>query len=58
MEIDLKKLCIELIEEKKRKKKKKTSKNKRSSKYYGWGWVGYGYPGIYGDSGGDEGGGE
>jgi hypothetical protein len=58
MEINLEKLCIELIEEKKRKKKKKSSKNKRSSKYYGWGWVGYGYPGIYGDSGGDSAGGE
>lgn len=61
MEINLEKLCIELIEEKKRKKKKKSSKNKRSSKHYGWGWIGYGYPGVYGDggfTGGDGGGGE
>jgi hypothetical protein len=62
MKIDLDKLCTELIEEKKRKKKRKSSKNKRSSKYYGWGWMGYGYPGVYGDSsasdGGSAGGGE
>jgi hypothetical protein len=57
MEINLVKLCTELIEERK-KKRKKRSKNKRSSKYYGWGWIGYGYPGLYGDSGGEGSGGE
>jgi hypothetical protein len=57
MEINLEKLCTELIEEKKKKKKKKKKfMNKRSSKYYGWGYIGYGYPGVYGDSGGDGGG--
>ena len=60
MKIDLEKLCNELLEERK-KKRKKRSKNKRSSKHYGWGWIGYGYPGLYGDGGamgGDGGGGE
>jgi len=29
------------------KKKRKKAKKKRSSKYYGWGYIGYGYPGMY-----------
>jgi hypothetical protein len=33
--------------EEKKKKKKKSKKLKRSSKYYRWGYFGYGYPGIY-----------
>ena len=50
----------EVLEEKKRKRKK--AKKKRSSKYYGWGYIGYGSPGMYdgiGDAGGagDGGGG-
>jgi hypothetical protein len=55
MEINLEKLYMELVEERKKKKKKKKLKNKRSSKYYGWGYIGYGYPGMYGDSSGDAG---
>jgi hypothetical protein len=58
MKINLEKLCYELIEERKKKKKKKKSKNKRSSKYYGWGYIGYyGNPGMY-DGVGDAGGGD
>lgn len=53
----------DLLEEKKKKRKKK---KKRSSKRYGWGFMGYGHPGMYagiadaagGDGGGDGGGGE
>lgn len=60
MKIDLEKLCNELLEEKRKKRKKKLKKH--SSKRYGWGFIGYGYPGVYdgmGDaSGGDGGGGE
>lgn len=49
-----------ILEEKKKKKKRKSKK--KSSKYYGWSYIGYGYPGIY-DSvaaagGADSGGGE
>lgn len=51
-----------LLEEKKKKKRKR---KKRSSKRYGWGFMGYGHPGMYagiadaagGDSGGGDGGG-
>lgn len=60
MKIDLEKLCNELLEEKRKKRKKKFKK--RSSKRYGWGFIGYGYPGVYGNvgdaAGGDGGGGE
>ena len=42
-----------VLQEKKKRKKKK----KRSSKYYGLGYFGYGYPGMY-DSVGDAGGSE
>lgn len=44
MKIDLEKLCTDILEEK-RKKRKKTKK--RTSKKYGWGYFGYGYPGVY-----------
>ena len=53
MKIDLEKLCYDLLEEKRKKRKKKVKK--RSSKYYGWGFIGYGYPGVYGDVGGTDG---
>ena len=48
----------EVLEEKKRKRKK--AKKKRFSKYYGWGYIGYGAPGMYdgiGDAGGASDGG-
>jgi len=52
--------CRNILEEKKKRKKK--AKKKRSSKYYGWGYFGYGYPGIYNGiadvAAGDGGGGE
>lgn len=57
MKIDLEKLVNELIEEKRKKRKKKSKK--RSLKHYGWSYIGYGYPGVYGsvgDVGGDAGG--
>lgn len=46
--------AAQVLEEKKKKKKKS---KKRSSKRYGWGYIGYGYPGLY-DSVGDAGGGD
>ena len=54
MKINLEKLCSELLEEKRKKRKKKIKK--RSSKRYGWGFFGYGYPGAYGDVSGGDGG--
>jgi hypothetical protein len=48
--------AAQVLEEKKKKKKKS---KKRSSKRYGWGYIGYGYPGLYdgvGDAGGGDGG--
>lgn len=58
MNINLEQLCYDVLEEKKKKKKKKKLRNKkRSSKRYGWGYIGYGYPGMYDGVGAIAGGG-
>ena len=47
MKINLEQLCYDVLEEKKKRKRNKRRKSNRSSKRYGWGYIGYGSPGMY-----------